>query len=50
MLLPNALEKLWVYQVLPFIIIQDTSSIGNKIPDREFYWSGDHELYFRLGR
>ena len=49
MLLPKPLGKLWIYQVLPFIVSQDTSSIGNKIFDRNFFWSADHGLYFRLG-
>ena len=37
MLLRTVLRKSWTYQVLPFIVNQDTSPIGNKIPYREFY-------------
>ena len=31
-LLPTALRKLWIFQVL-----RDTSLTGNKVPDQEFY-------------
>ena len=48
-LLPTASRKLWIYKMLPFIVSQDISPIENKVPDREFYWSTDHEFYFRLG-
>ena len=48
-LLPTTLRKSCIYQILPFIINRDISSIGNKVPDREFYWSVDHEFYSRLG-
>ena len=37
MLLRTVLKKSWTYQVLPFIVNQDTSPIANKIPDRKFY-------------
>ena len=36
------LQKLWIYQVLFFIVSLDTSTIGNKIPNQEFYWSATH--------
>ena len=36
MLLPTALMKSWIYQVLPFNVSRDTSPIGNKVSDREF--------------
>ena len=49
MLLPNVLRRSCVYQMLPFIIRRDISPIRNKVPDREFYWSVDHEFYSRLG-
>ena len=48
-LLPNALKKSWIYQVLPFIVSRDTSPIENKVPDRKFYWNADHESFIRLG-
>ena len=37
LLLRTALRKLWKYQLLPFIVIRETSPIGNKVHDREFY-------------
>ena len=37
MLLPTASGISWIYQVLPFVVTRDTSPIGNKISDREFY-------------
>ena len=49
MLLPTACKKLWICQVLHFIVSQDISPIGNKVPYREFYWNADHEFYSRLG-
>ena len=36
-------------QVLAFIVSRDTSPIGNKVPDQEFYWSANHEFYTRFG-
>ena len=38
-LLPNALIKLWVYQVLPFIFSKYTLPIKNKIIDWKIYQS-----------
>ena len=32
-----------------FIVSRNTSLIGNKIPDLEFYWSTNHEFYSRSG-
>ena len=32
MMLPTALSKSWIYQMLPFIVSQDISLIGNKVP------------------
>ena len=32
-----------------FIVSGDTSPIGNKIPDRKFYWSTDYKFHSRLG-
>ena len=49
MLLSAALEKSWIYQLLPFIVSRNTLPIRNKFPDREFYLSVDHEFYSRLG-
>ena len=49
MLLPNALRRSWIYQMLPFIFSQDISPIRNKVPVREFCWSVDREFYSRLG-
>ena len=43
MLLPTALKKLWTYKVN-----RNTSLIGYKVPDQEFYWSSDHEFYTTL--
>ena len=37
MLLPTALRKLWIYQMLTFIVSRDISPIWNKVLDREFY-------------
>ena len=48
MLLPTALRKLWIYQVLSLILSWNTSPIRNKIPDQEFFWGADHEFYSRL--
>ena len=48
MLLPIVLRKSWTYQVLPFIVSRENSPIGNKIPDREFYWSDNLEFYSGL--
>ena len=48
MLLRTALKKLWIYQVLHFVVSRDTSLIGNKVPDQKFYWCADHEFYIRL--
>ena len=36
MLLPTALRKWWIYQVMPLIVIWNSSPIGNKVSDREF--------------
>ena len=36
MLLTTALEILWIFQLLPFIVSRDTSSIRNKVDDQEF--------------
>ena len=36
MLLPTVLRKSWIYQVLPFIVSQDTSPIQTKDPDGNF--------------
>ena len=41
MMLPTALSKSWIYQMLPFIVSQEF--------DREFYWGGHREFYSRLG-
>ena len=49
MLLPAALRKSWLYQVLLFVFNQDTLPIGNKFPDREFDGSTDQGFYSRLG-
>ena len=49
MMLPNALRKSWIYQVLPFMANQNTSSIGNKIPDRKFYLSADNDFFCQIG-
>ena len=49
MVLPNALRKSWMYQMLLFIVSRVISPIRNKVRDREFHWSVDHEFYFRLG-
>ena len=38
-----------IYQMLPFIFSRDISPIGNKVPDREFYWSANYEFYSRFG-
>ena len=35
--------------MLLFTVSRNTSPIGNKVPDREFNWSNDHEFYTRLG-
>ena len=48
-LLPTALKKSWIYQVLSFIVNRDTLLIGNKVPDWKFYWSADYKFYSRLG-
>ena len=37
MLLPTALRKLWIYQMLTFIVSRNISPIWNKVLDREFY-------------
>ena len=37
MFLPTALRKLWIYQMLTFIVSRDISPIWNKVLDREFY-------------
>ena len=39
MLLPTALRKLWIYQMLPFIVSRDISPIMNNVPDQDFFWS-----------
>ena len=44
----TALGRSWIYQVSPFVI-QEISTIGNKTPNREFYWALDHEFYYGLG-
>ena len=49
MLLPILLRKLWIYQVMLFIVTRDTLPIRNKFPGWEFYWSVDHGLFPRLG-
>lgn len=36
MLLTTALEILRIFQLLPFIVSRDTSSIRNKVDDQEF--------------
>ena len=38
-----------IYQMLPFIFSRYISPIGNKVPDREFYWSANYEFYSRFG-
>ena len=47
MLLPIALKS-WIHKLLPFIVSRDTPPIRNKVFDRKFYWSADHEFYSRL--
>ena len=49
MLLPTALRKCWICQVLHFIVNQDTSLIRNKVPNQEFDWGSSHGFYSRLG-
>ena len=49
MLLPTALRKCWICQVLHFIVNQDTSLIRNKVPNQEFDWGYSHGFYSRLG-
>ena len=52
LLLPIALRKSWIYQVSPLISSTpfiSSSPTKNKVPNREFYWSADHEFYARLG-
>ena len=44
MLLPTALRKWWLYQMLPLIVSRDISPIGSKVPDPEFYWSVDQKI------
>ena len=44
MLLPTALRKSWIQQMLSFIVSSDISPIGNKVPDREFYRSADQKI------
>ena len=34
---------------LLFIVSRETLPIGNKVPNREFYWSPDRKFYSRLG-
>ena len=46
-LLSTLLRKLRIY--LLFIVTPGTLSVGNKFPDREFYWSVDHEFLFQIG-
>ena len=45
MLLSAGLEKSWIHQVLPFIVSRNTLPIRSKFPDREFYWSADHDFF-----
>ena len=47
-LLPTALKKSWIYQVLCFTVSRDILPIGNKVPDWKFYWSADYKFYNRL--
>ena len=47
LLFPTNFRRSWIYLVFAFVI-QDTS-IGNKIPDWEFYWALDHEFFYGLG-
>ena len=49
MLLSTVSRKSWVCQVLLFIFSWNTSPIGKKSPDREFYWSVSHEFHSWLG-
>ena len=47
MLLPTALRKSWLYQLLAFVVSREIF-----IPDREFYCSFNHEFYsilFQIG-
>ena len=44
----SSLRKLCIYQMLPFIVRGSISLIWNKVPDREFYWSANHEFYSKL--
>ena len=48
MLLPTVMRKSWIYQMLHFVVSRDISLIENKVTDRQFYWSSDHEFYLRL--
>ena len=48
MLLPTALRKSCIYQILSFIVSRDISPIRNKVLDREFCWSVNDEIYSRL--
>ena len=43
-LLPTALRKWWLYQMLPLIVSRDISQIRSKVPDPEFYWSVDQKI------
>ena len=49
MLLPTALRKSWIYQLLSFIVSRDASPIGNKVPNWNLYWSANNKFYSRLG-
>lgn len=44
MLLTTALEILWIFQLLPFIVSRGTSSIRNKVDNREFNSITDDEF------
>ena len=34
--------------MLPLFVSKETWPVRNKVPNREFYWSADHEFYIRL--
>ena len=48
LLLSTAFRRSWIYQELPYIVSQDTSSIGNKILDWELCWDVYHEFYYSV--
>ena len=43
------LEEMVDIPYVVFIVSQDISPTGNKVPDREFYWSANYEFYSRFG-